>query len=95
MAGSREYLSLFPPFLWRTTKFEEFQPGLYGLTQPLALTDSAAFDVRLRMTVAKLADRSLLLVGPVAPTAEMLNQLSAIDGDVKHIIVPNTSPEHW
>ena len=51
--------------------------------------------MRLRMTVAKLGDGSLLLVGPVAPTAEMLSQLWSIEGEVRHIIVPNTSPEHW
>jgi hypothetical protein len=60
--GDREYLSLFPPFFMRTTTFQEFQPGLYGLTQPLAINpESGGFDVKLRMTVAKLGDGSLLV----------------------------------
>lgn len=77
----------------RETTFEEYQPGLYGLTQPLSFGKS--FDVRLRMTVAKLGDGSLLVCGPIAPTEEMLSMLWAIEGEVKHIVLPNTSPEHW
>lgn len=62
--GSREFFSLLPPFFMRETTFEEYQPGLYGLTQPLSFGKS--FDVRLRMTVAKLGDGSLL-VSQLAP----------------------------
>lgn len=58
--GGREFLSLFPPFFMRTTTFEEFRDGLYVLTQPLAL-GSSGFDVKLRMTVARLGDGSLLV----------------------------------
>lgn len=61
--GSREFLSLFPPFFGRTTQVEQYAPGLYGLVQPLALTEGGGFDVRLRMTVAKLRDGSLLVGG--------------------------------
>jgi len=31
----------------------------------------------------------------VAPTAELLAALQRIGGRVSHIVLPNTSPEHW
>lgn len=47
------------------------------------------------MVAARLDDGNLLLSGPLAPTVEMLNQVQALGGKVTHVIVPNTSPEHW
>ena len=31
----------------------------------------------------------------MAPTGEVLAALAAIKGDVKNIVLPSTSPEHW
>lgn len=63
------------------------------MTQPLKPPGQS--DIRLRMVAARLDDGNLLLSGPIAPTAEVLDQLRALGGEVTHVIVPNTSPEHW
>ena len=50
--------------------------------------------VPIRMTVVKLVDGGLFVYAPVAPTAECLqlvNELVAIHGDVKYIILPTIS----
>jgi hypothetical protein len=94
-AAARKYLSLLPPFFSRPTRLEQFGPGLWGLTQPLKLEPISSFDIQLRMTAARLPDGSLLLVSPVAPTAEMLAQLAGLGGRVAHIVLPSSSPEHW
>ena len=47
------------------------------------------------MTVARLGDGTLLVVSPVAPTPEALRLLSALGGEVAHIVLPSASPEHW
>jgi hypothetical protein len=92
-ADSRKYLSLLPPFFSRTTTCEEIREGLWSVAQPLKPPGQA--DIRLRMVAARLDDGNLLLSGPVAPTAELLNMLKTLGGEVTHVIVPNTSPEHW
>ena len=94
-ASARKYLSLLPPFFSRPTRQEQFGPGLWGLTQPLKLEPISSFDIQLRMTAARLPDGSLLLVSPVAPTAELLGQLAGLGGRVSHIVLPSSSPEHW
>lgn len=62
--------------------------------QPLKL-DFQAFDIKLRMTVARLPDGSLLLVSPLAPTDELLRLLGSLGGAVRHIVLPSSAPEHW
>ncbi len=50
--------------------------------------------VPIRMTVVKLIDGGLLIYAPVAPTPEcirLLNELVALHGDVKYIILPTIS----
>jgi Domain of unknown function (DUF4336) len=50
--------------------------------------------VPIRMTVVKLAEGGLLVYAPVAPTGECLqlvNELVAIHGDIKYIILPTIS----
>jgi Domain of unknown function (DUF4336) len=50
--------------------------------------------VPIRMTVVKLTGGGLLVYAPVAPTGEclqLMNELVAIHGDVKHIILPTIS----
>ncbi|WP_310422931.1 DUF4336 domain-containing protein [Chamaesiphon sp. VAR_48_metabat_135_sub] len=50
--------------------------------------------VPIRMTVVKLTGGGLLVYAPVAPTGEcleLLNELVAIHGDVKYIILPTIS----
>lgn len=92
-AAAAKYLSLLPPFFSRPTQLEEkFGAGLWGLAQPFNLL---GIDIRLRMTAARLPDGSLLLISPVAPTAELLGHVAALGGAVRHIIVPSSSPEHW
>lgn len=93
LAASRKFFSLLPPFFSRQTKIEQFGPGLFGLVQPLKIPGQA--DIKLRMTISRLDDGTLLVVGPVAPTNEVLDMLKSLGSTVSHIIVPNTSPEHW
>lgn len=69
-------------------------PRTPAIPQPLRL-DWDSFDIRLRMTVARLPDSSLLLVSPVAPTPECLRLLGTLGGDVRHIVLPSSAPEHW
>ena len=50
--------------------------------------------VPIRMTVVKLATGGLLVYAPVAPTGEcweLVNELIALHGDVKYIILPTIS----
>jgi Domain of unknown function (DUF4336) len=50
--------------------------------------------VPIRMTVVKLASGGLLVYAPVAPTGEclqLMNELVAIHGDVRYIILPTIS----
>jgi hypothetical protein len=50
--------------------------------------------VPIRMTVVKLASGGLLVYAPVAPTGEcitLVNELVALHGDVKYIILPTIS----
>jgi Domain of unknown function (DUF4336) len=90
---SRRYFSLLPPFFSRTTICEQISEGLWSLAQPLKPPGQA--DIRLRMVAARLDDGNLLLIGPIAPTAETMQILKQLGGEVTHVIVPNTSPEHW
>lgn len=91
---SRKYLSLLPPFFSRVTTLEELAPGLWAMAQPLKPPGQA--DIRLRMTIATLSNGSLVLSGPIAPTPEVLQMIKSLNcGPVAHILVPNTSPEHW
>lgn len=62
---------------------------------PLSPQDFAKFDIQLRMVAARLPDGSLLLVSPIAPTAEALSLLAGLGGRVAHIVLPSSSPEHW
>jgi hypothetical protein len=93
LAEQRKYLSFLPPFFSRATTLEQHGPGLWGLVQELRPPGQA--DIRLRMTAARLDGGGLVLVGPVAPTQEMLGMLRSLGGEVAHIVVPNTSPEHF
>ena len=90
----RRYLSILPPFFSRSTHLEEFGEGVWGLVQPLKVLNGKP-DVRLRMVVARLEDGTLALVGPVAPSEEALDLIKGLGSSVGHIIVPNTSPEHY
>ncbi len=65
------------------------------MSPSVMLQDFAKFDIQLRMVAARLPDGSLLLVSPVAPTAEALSLLSGLGGRVSHIVLPSSSPEHW
>ena len=50
--------------------------------------------VPIRMTVVRLAQGGLLVYAPVAPTKEcikLVNELVALHGDVKYIILPTVS----
>ena len=93
-AEERRYMSLLPPFVSRATRLEELGEGLWALVQPLKL-DWDAFDIQIRMTVARLPDGSLLLASPVAPTPECLRLLASLGGAVRHIVLPSAAPEHW
>jgi hypothetical protein len=92
-ADLRKYRSLLPPFFSRATTLEEYdKDGLWSMTQPFNLL---GLDIKLRMVIAWLPDGSLLLVNPIAPTPELLEKLAGLGGEVKHILLPSASPEHW
>lgn len=57
--------------------------------------DWAKFDIQLRMVAARLPDGSLLLISPIAPTQEAQRLLAGLGGQVSHIVLPSSSPEHW
>ena len=91
---SRKFLSILPPFFSRETTLEELAPGLWSMVQPLRPPGQA--DIRLRCTLATLSNGTLALIGPIAPTQEFLDMITSFNkGPVSHIIVPNTSPEHF
>jgi Domain of unknown function (DUF4336) len=69
---------VIPDTLWT---FDQLQGILYVVTP-------------IRMTVIKLAAGGLLVYAPVAPTPEcvaLLNELVALHGDVRYIILPTVS----
>jgi Domain of unknown function (DUF4336) len=69
---------VIPNTLWT---FDQLQGILYVVTP-------------IRMTVVKLAAGGLLVYAPVAPTPEcvaLLNELVAVHGDVRYIILPTVS----
>lgn len=103
---AQKYFSILPPFFSRSTTMETFVPGqLYGFTQPLKPPGQP--DIRLRTILARVADGSFVLSGPIAPTQELLDMITfvttsnensstiSMSNRISHIIVPNTSPEHW
>lgn len=89
----RRYLSILPPFFSRSTTLEELGEGVWGMVQPLQVFGQP--DIRLRMVVARLEDDTLALVGPVAPSEEVREMINQLGLTVSHIIIPNTSPEHF
>lgn len=76
-------------------------PGGHGMLLPLYVhitqPAQALNDPRPALPGPSLVqpDGSLLLISPVAPTGEALSQLAAIGGEVSHIVLPSSSPEHW
>lgn len=92
----RSFWSLLPPVSRRVTRMEQVQEksGLYFMTQPLKPPGNVP-DIRLHMGIVELSDGTLALIGALAPTRELVEQLSLLDKPVSHIILPNTSPEHW
>lgn len=94
--GDRSYWSLLPPITRRVTQMAlvREKSGLYFMTQPLKPPGNVP-DIRLHMGIVELSDGTLALIGALAPTRELLDQLSLLEKPVSHIILPNTSPEHW
>eukprot|EP00191_Tetraselmis_sp_GSL018_P020070 CAMPEP_0177584560 /NCGR_PEP_ID=MMETSP0419_2-20121207/3968_1 /TAXON_ID=582737 /ORGANISM="Tetraselmis sp., Strain GSL018" /LENGTH=298 /DNA_ID=CAMNT_0019074121 /DNA_START=387 /DNA_END=1283 /DNA_ORIENTATION=+ len=52
-------------------------------------------DLRLRMTVVRLQDRSLWVHSPLALTEECRRGLSMVAGEVSHVVIPSLAPQHW
>ena len=51
--------------------------------------------LQLNMHVAQLSSGDLVAYATIAPTIEVLEQLASLPGSLKHIILPNLSPEHF
>lgn len=96
LTGDQKFLSLLPPVRGRATAIEQLDDGLWTATQPL-LVPPGFTDAGLRLTAARMADGSLWVHNPVAPTRELLTAIRSRmgNGRVSHIVVPNGSPEHW
>jgi Domain of unknown function (DUF4336) len=80
------------PYRQRRTLRTEIEPGRIWTFEQLQGIFYVV--VPIRMTVVKLAAGGLLVYAPVAPTGECLelvNELVAIHGDVKYIILPTIS----
>ncbi|KAK9819860.1 hypothetical protein WJX72_003408 [[Myrmecia] bisecta] len=91
---SRAFRSLLPPYFERETRVQEYRDELWGLTQPFPIPFTGQ-SADLRMTVTRLQDGSLWCHAPIAPTEEVLGALADMQGEVKHIIIPNNGLEHW
>ena len=93
----RRLLALPPPT--RRRRFPVDAPTCRLLPEwfrpPSCFLQMQAFDIRLRMVVARLPDGNMLVVSPIAPTQEALAQLAQLGGAVRHVVLPSSSPEHW
>ncbi|KAI8102107.1 hypothetical protein M9434_007166 [Picochlorum sp. BPE23] len=95
-ASDRKYWSLLPPFSSRITRMKQVprKEGVHVLTQPLKPPGFP--DIRLSMAAVELEHESgLALLGALAPTNELLSHIEMLGKPVRHILLPNTSPEHW
>lgn len=90
----RKYWSILPPFRTRLTVVQRAVEGVHVFSQPLRPA-SFAPDIRLHMHAVDNEDGTISLVGALAPTRELCLQLQRLGKPVKHIVLPNTSPEHW
>jgi hypothetical protein len=90
----RKYWSILPPFRTRLTGVQRAVEGVHVFSQPLRPA-SFAPDIRIHMHAVDNEDGTMSLVGALAPTRELCLQLQQLGKPVKHIILPNTSPEHW
>uniref|UniRef100_A0A061QYJ5 Homoserine o-acetyltransferase isoform 4 n=1 Tax=Tetraselmis sp. GSL018 TaxID=582737 RepID=A0A061QYJ5_9CHLO len=90
--GGRKYASLLPPFQNRETELFQYASGVWFFEQPLVL---GGMDLRLRMTVVRLQDRSLWVHSPLALTEECRRGLSMVAGEVSHVVIPSLAPQHW
>lgn len=94
VSADRRYWSILPPIRERTTKMVK-TPRFVCFTQPLR---PASFvpDIRLHMyAFDSMEDDSITLVGALAPTGELCEQIKSLGKPVKHIVLPSSSPEHW
>lgn len=84
-------LPLYPYSRRRTLRQEIIQDTIWTFDQMQGIFYVV---VPIRMTVVKLAAGGLLVYAPVAPTVEcirLVNELVAVHGDVKYIILPTIS----
>ncbi len=84
-------LPLYPYNKRRTLRTEVVKDTIWTFDQVQGILYTV---VPIRMTVVKLAAGGLLVYAPVAPTREcirLLNELAAVHGPVKHIILPTSS----
>ena len=95
-----EYLKApdpIPPLQGKSTILTNVEPGVTILRQsfclgvPLPGLDSQIF---LNCFVIRLKDGSLAVISPISLTVDVESLFDSIEGEVKHIIIPNTSPEH-
>ncbi|GAQ80609.1 hypothetical protein KFL_000580030 [Klebsormidium nitens] len=90
----RKYLHYTQPWFSRETVLRKEADGIWTLTQPFQLGFGRFADARLRATVVQLEDGTLWVHSPVALTEECAELVTSLGGQVAHIVVPNTSPEH-
>ena len=64
---------------------------MFNLGLPIPGLDTQIY---INCFVIQLTDGSLAVISPISLTQEAERLFDTIEGEVKHIIVPNTSPEH-
>mmetsp|Transcript_18566 Transcript_18566/g.26179 ORF Transcript_18566/g.26179 Transcript_18566/m.26179 type:complete len:274 (+) Transcript_18566:44-865(+) len=91
---SQDYKTMFPPITRPLQILDKVSRKNYVVhEQPHQLGD--LYTHRIRHTIFKLKDGSVLLYNPIAPTEETLHEtIQAFNKAPDHIIVPTNSYEH-
>lgn len=85
------------PLFFRRTVMSEIHPGkVWALEQQqsLGFGEGSTIAANSRMVVVRLATGDLWLLNPLAPTAECIDLLRSLGGDVGHIVIGSTQYEH-
>lgn len=85
------------PLFSRETRVRELHRGrvwLFEQEQSLGVGRGSTISTNARMVVVRLADGGLWVLNPLAPTAELVEQLRALGGRVGHVVLGSTQYEH-
>jgi len=83
------------PLLSRRTVMEEVIPGkVWTFEQEQGIGLGLGVSTNVRMTAVRLRDGRLWLHDPVAPTAECVDMVRSLGGDVAYVVLATTQYEH-